>query len=72
MRRTCAEHAHTFYAGPSLIRGVPDDADDVMHAGDAGDAGDGVPQVGPILPNTCNLKILKSKVDGKWMENGLD
>ena len=21
MRRTCAEHAHTFYAGPSLIRG---------------------------------------------------
>ena len=21
MRRPCAEHAHTFYAGPSLIRG---------------------------------------------------
>ena len=21
MRRTCAEHAHTFYAGPSFIRG---------------------------------------------------
>ena len=51
---------------PSIASIIPDDADDVMHAGDAGDAGDAVPQVGPILPKTCNLKILKSKVD----ENG--
>ena len=44
-----------------------------MHAGDAGDAGDVVLQVGPILLKTCNLKILKSKVDGNgwkmaWIE----
>ena len=39
-----------------------------MHAGDAGDAGDVV----PIFPKTCNLKILNSTVDEKWMENGLD
>ena len=51
---------------PSIASIIPDDADDAMHAGDAGDAGDVVPQVGPILPKTCNLKILKSEVDGKW------
>ena len=28
---------------PSIASIIPDDADDVMHAGDAGDAGDGVP-----------------------------
>ena len=28
---------------PSIASIIPDDADDVMHAGDAGDAGDVVP-----------------------------
>ena len=28
---------------PSIASIIPDDADDVMHAGDAGDAGDAVP-----------------------------
>ena len=45
-------------ASPASSASLADiDADD---AGDAGDAGDVVPEVGPTLPKTCNLKILKS------------
>ena len=40
------------------------------NAGDAGDAGDVVPQVGPILPNTCKntvfLKVFGGRKRGKY------
>ena len=111
MRRTCAEHAHTFYAGPSLIRGEgfadwfrrlpsifvasPRSAQNrVQKRAFLGGAyywttPPALPasswmmrmmlcmlamrvMLGMLSPKPCNLKILKSKVDGKWMEHGVE
>ena len=45
--------------GVPIVDNIPADID-ADDAGDAGDAGDVVPEVGPTLPKTCSLKILKS------------